>query len=305
VTKPLKDLAASVRQRLQNIARKANRPFQEVLEYFAMERFLYRLGCSQHAGRFVLKGALMFRVWNAPASRPTRDIDLLGKMDNRVDAVVPVVREVCGQAVEPDGLVFHADTVTGMSIREDAEYSGVRATFLATLQNARVAMQVDVGFGDVVTPAPIATDYPTLLDFPAPWLMGYSQDTAVAEKFEAMVKLGLLNSRLKDFYDIWLLCRQFEFDGPTLTLAVTKTFAQRRTAIVLEPVALTPAFATDSGKQAQWQAFLHKSKLDNVPVRLQAVVDLLNQFLLPVARASSGGSVFDQLWQPSGPWKKR
>jgi hypothetical protein len=130
----------------------------------------------------------MLRAWNAPASRPTKDIDLLGRMENTVDAVVPVFRDVCGQEVEPDGLVFHAETVTGTAIKEDADYAGVRLTFLATLQNSRVAMQVDVGFGDVVTPAAAATDYPTILDFPAPRLKGYSRETAVAEKFEAMVK---------------------------------------------------------------------------------------------------------------------
>ncbi len=178
--KPVKDVAASVRQRLQNVALKTNRPFQEVLEYFAMERFLYRLANSKHASRFVLKGALMFRAWNAPASRPTRDIDLLGRMESKVTAIVPVFKEVCNQAVEPDGLIFHADSVSGLAIKEDAASAGVRVTFRATLQNARIAMQIDVGFGDVLTPAAAAIDYPTILDLPAPRLKGYRRETVVA-----------------------------------------------------------------------------------------------------------------------------
>jgi hypothetical protein len=305
VTRPGKDVAASVRQRLQNTARKTSRPFQEVLDYYAMERFLYRLACSAHAGRFVLKGALLFRAWNAPASRPTRDIDLLGRMENTVEALVPVFREVCGQPVEPDGMVFHAETVAGMVIREEADYAGVRVTFLATLQNARVAMQIDVGFGDVVTPAAAPTDYPTILDFPAPRLNGYSRETVVAEKFEAMVKLGLVNSRMKDFYDIWLLSRQFDFDGPTLAKAVSRTFANRKTTIVPQPFALTPAFAADAGKQAQWQAFQRKSRLDDVPAGLQEVVEALGAFLLPVAAAVETRGGFEQVWQALGPWKER
>ena len=208
-----KNLPASVRQRLTNKARETDRPFQEVLQYFAMERFLYRLSRSRHADRFVLKGALMFTAWGAPASRPTKDIDLLARTDNAVEAVTAVMAEVCGQTVDADGLEFDVGSVAGEAIKEDADYPGVRVTFLVTLQNARVSMQIDVGFGDVVTPAATMTDYPVLLDFAAPHLLGYPRETVVAEKFEAMTKLGLLNSRMKDFYDLWLLARQFDFDG--------------------------------------------------------------------------------------------
>lgn len=302
MTRPRKDVAASVRQRLQNHARAAGRPFQEVLEYFAMERFLYRLSRSPHAGRFVLKGALMFRAWGGPASRPTRDIDLLARMENTVEAVVPVFREICGLVVEPDGVVFDPVTVAGVPIKEDADYSGVRVTFLGTLQNARVAMQADVGFADVVTPGPAATEYPTILDFPAPVLAGYSRETVVAEKFEAMVQLGLLNSRMKDFYDLWLLARRFDFDGPTLATAVARTFANRKTAVVAVPLALTPAFAADPGKQAQWKGFLRKAKLAEGPEELAAATAEIGTFLLPVAGALATGVAFDKTWRAPGPW---
>jgi hypothetical protein len=273
-----------------------------VLEYYAMERFLYRLARSPHAGRLVLKGALMFRVWGAPASRPTRDIDLLARLENTVEAVVPVFREVCALAVEPDGMVFDPASVAGASIKDAADYAGVRVTFLGTLQNARVNMQVDIGFGDVVTPGPILTNYPTLLALPAPRLSGYPRETVVAEKFEAMVKLGLVNSRMKDFYDLWLLARRFDFDGPTLAEAVARTFAHRRTAIVPLPFALTPAFAADPSKRAQWKGFVRKARLDDPPVELAMVTGELGPFLVPVAEAVAAGAPFDRKWQAPGPW---
>ena len=302
--KPVKDVAASVRQRLQNVAKKTNRPFQEVLEYFAMERFLYRLASSKHASRFVLKGALMFRVWNAPASRPTRDIDLLGQMDSKVTAVVPVFKDMCNQPVEPDGLIFHADSVAGQAIKEDADYAGVRVTFHATLQNSRIAMQIDVGFGDVQTPAAVATDYPTILDLPAPRLNGYSRETVVAEKFEAMVKLGLVNSRMKDFYDLWLLSQQYDFDGSLLANAITRTFAHRKTQILAPPTALTPVFSGDAQKQTQWRAFLRKTRLTDAPSALPDVIAVISSFLLPLAQAIGNGHEFNQTWKALGPWQQ-
>jgi hypothetical protein len=303
VKKQVKDVAASVRQRLQNVAKKSNRPFQEVLEYYAMERLLYRLARSSHANRFVLKGALMFRAWHAPASRPTRDIDLLGRMASTVEAVVPVFQEVCQQTVEADGLVFHVETVTGQRIKEDADYTGVRVTFLATLQSSRIAMQIDVGFGDVLTPAAVVTDYPTILDLPAPRLNGYSRETVIAEKFEAMVKLGLVNSRMKDFYDVWLLAQDFDFDGPMLSTAISRTFNHRQTPMIPAPLALTPTFAADPGKQTQWLAFLRRTKLVDAPAELQHVVAVLGRFLLPIAQALVEDRAFEQTWTARGPWK--
>lgn len=300
----MNNLPASVRQRLKNIARKASRPFQEVLQYFAMERFLYRLGCSEHADSFILKGALMFTVWGAPTTRPTMDIDLLARMNNAVEAVVAVLREVCAQTVEPDGLVFDDESVTGIAIKEDADYSGVRVKFLVTLENSRVPMQVDTCFGDVVTPAAIMTKYPVLLEFAAPKLMGYPRETVVAEKFEAMTKLGLLNSRMKDFYDLWLLSRQFHFDGETLANAVRRTFAHRKTDVISRPIALTTAFGSDSSKQNQWKGFLRKANLDNIPKELQIIINDLHPFLSPIAEAIQAGSKFQQHWAAVGPWRQ-
>jgi hypothetical protein len=268
-----------------------------------MERFLYRLAQSPHAEKFILKGALMFTAWGGPPSRPTKDIDLLARIDNEVEAVVALMREVCSQAVEPDGLVFDVESVAGEAIKEGANYSGVRVTFLATLLNARVSMQIDMGFGDVVTPGATRTTYPALLDFAAPQLLGYPRETVVSEKFEAMTKLGLLNSRMKDCYDLWILSRQFDFDGTTLATAIQKTFAHRNTTVLSRPTALTPEFGGYASKQTQWQGFLRKAKLDGVPTTLQTVIDDLAQFLGPVAAAIESGSAFDQRWIAGGPWR--
>jgi predicted nucleotidyltransferase component of viral defense system len=296
------NIAASVRQRLQNVARSTGRPFQEVLQYFAMERFLYRLAQSPHADRFVLKGALMFNAWRAPTSRPTKDIDLLGHMENSTSALAAAMRDVCGQAVEADGVVFDPESVAAVVIKEDADYEGVRITFRGSLENARIAMQIDVGFGDVMYPGPEVTEYPTILDHSAPRLRGYARETAVAEKFEAMVKLGLLNSRMKDFYDIWLLSRQFDFDGTRLASAIEKTFAHRGTTVTPQPTAFSPAFSTDPTKTAQWQAFVRKSRLNDAPAELAEVVDAVAMFLAPPAAAVSGGQPFGQIWRAPGPW---
>jgi hypothetical protein len=269
-----------------------------------MERFLYRLGQSKQANQFTLKGALMFTAWGGPASRPTKDIDLLARMNNDVESVVAVISEVCQQKVEDDGLIFDVESITGMVIKEDADYSGVRITFLARLQNARVPMQIDIGFGDVVTPASEKTNYPVLLDFAAPQLQGYPRETVVAEKFEAMTKLGMLNSRMKDFYDIWHLSRQFNFDGTTLATAIQRTFANRATTVMARPTALTTTFGSATAKQVQWQAFLRKTHLQDVPTVLQEVVHSLESFLVPVAEAVINETDFYQHWAAPGPWQK-
>lgn len=295
--RPARDVEASVRQRLLNNAKATNRPFQEVLQYFAMERFLYRLSQSPHADRFVLKGALMFTLWGAPATRPTKDIDFLARMENSVDAVIPIIRAVCAEDVELDGLVFDESTVEGKLIKEDAGYEGVRVTFRATLQNARVSMQLDLGFCDVVFPGPEVPEYPMVLDLPAPKLRSYSRETVVAEKFEAMVKLGQLNSRMKDFFDVWLFFRQFDFDGVTLATAIGKTFANRKTPVPEEVLAFTPAFAGDPLKQAQWQGFLKKSRMDVGPADLRTVADTIGVFLTPVAAAIRLAQPFGGTWR--------
>jgi len=296
-------LAASIRQRLLNKARETDRPFNEMLQYFAIERFLYRLARSPHASKFVLKGAVMFAAWQAPISRPTMDIDLLGLTNNSIDTIVTVIKAICTQAVEPDGLTFEPESMEGERIVEDADYAGVRVRFRGSLGTARITMQLDIGFGDVVVPQPVTVAYPTILPLPAPWVRGYSRESAIAEKFEVMVKLGLLNSRIKDFFDVWLLSRQFDFAGQTLATAIAKTFATRRTVVPAEPIALTEAFAADTSKQTQWQGFIRRSRLQHAPDHFADVIAMLAVFLGPIAKALASGSVFDRLWQAPGPWR--
>lgn len=199
--RPRSNLAASVHQLLMNKASQTHRPFNELLQYYAIECFLYRLSKSPYAGKFILKGALMFTAWRLESYRPTVDIDLLGKSDHHVDNIVEITKRICSLPLEQDGLIFNSDSVTGERIAEDAGYQGVRTRFRANLGTARITLQLDIGFGDVIVPAAQPIEYPAILDFPAPQLRGYSKETIVAEKFESMVKLGTLNSRMKDYFD--------------------------------------------------------------------------------------------------------
>lgn len=302
--KPIKNLAASVHQRLLDKARQTGRPFNELLQYFVMERFLYRLSKSKYAKNFVLKGALMLNVWERTAlPRPTLDIDVLAKrIGNDVESVVRVVQEICTQAVEPDGITFDPARVRGQQIAEEAEYEGVRVRLGGSLGNARLSLQLDVGFGDVVIPAEEVMDYPTILDFPAPHLRGYSKESVVAEKFEAAVRHGDVNSRMKDFYDIWFLSRQFEFDGATLAEAAREVFSRRGTELSPEAVSLRPAFAEDPSKAAQWHAFRNRNRLDAAPENFVDLMKVVVAFLKPVAAAVSTANAFGVRWTPPGPW---
>lgn len=241
----IKDYAASVHGRLLNKAREEGRPFNELLQYYAMERFLYRLSKSPHSKKFVLKGALMLVAWEATVSRPTSDIDLLGMIENNVGAVVSVLRDVCTIPVEPDGMEFNPESVAGEVITEIAEYPGVSAIIRGNLGVAVVRVQVDVGFGDRPIPAPRVFDYPVLLDMPAPRLKGYSRESVVAEKLESISRFGMLNSRLKDYFDIWLLARRFDFEGETLGAAIVATFTNRARPLTVDLLAQMEAYSLD------------------------------------------------------------
>lgn len=296
----MKNVAASVRQRLLNRARSDKRPFNELLQYYAMERFLYRLSRSDHAGSFILKGALMLRVWRAPEFRPTMDIDVLGRTSNDEASIIAQIRDILATPSPDDGLHFDAGSIEAERITEDADYAGLRIRFRATLDTARITMQVDIGFGDIIYPGPEEAELPVMLDFPAPRLLCYSRESAIAEKFEAMVALGALNSRMKDFYDIWLLSRQFDFDGPSLTEAVRLTFNQRGTAMPDEIEAFTETFAET--KQTQWQAFHRRLGQDHVPAPFIQVVRVLSIFLAPVSNHLSAGGNLPSRWIAPGPW---
>lgn len=296
-----KNIAASVRQRLLNRARRDQRPFAELLQYYGMERFLYRLSQSTHAQRFILKGALMLRVWQAPEFRPTMDIDMLGKANNDEVKIIEQIKEILNVEVEPDGLMFDSSSIRSERITEDADYQGTRIRFLGTLGSARINMQIDIGFGDIVHPAPEESELPTMLDFAAPRLLCYSRESAIAEKFEAMVKLGILNSRMKDFYDIWLLSRVFDFEGNNLAIAIQLTFDQRGTHLTDEIVAFQATFIAE--KQTQWTAFCRRLNQEHLPVEFNDIVTQVKSFLDPVVQAVRTRQPFDKVWQSTGGWR--
>ncbi len=300
--KEIKDVAASVHQRLLNRAQETRRPFDELLHYFAMERFLYRLSLSKYKDKVVLKGALMFIVWETPRSRATRDIDFLGRMPNAVENLETMVREVCETKAEPDGIMFDPASVKGEKIKKDADYAGVRIRLIGKLGQARANMQIDCGFGDVVTPDPTEIDYPTILDMPKPRLKGYPRETVVAEKFEAMANRGILNSRMKDYYDLWVLAQQFDFNGDLLRDAVLKTFTHRRTELSTDPVALSSKFFGNTEKQTQWKAFIHRTQIENAPQELEEVILFLRGFLIPLAKFANNDKS-PGMWAAPGPWK--
>jgi predicted nucleotidyltransferase component of viral defense system len=300
------NIAASIRQRLLNLSRAQGRPFQEVLQFYVMERFLYRLSRSKHADRFVLKGALMLQVWASPQARPTMDIDMLGRTGNDVDALVAQLREVIntdlsGDLSADDGLNFDGDSLEAETITVDADYEGVRIRGWVELDGARARLQLDFGFGDAVVPEPQSMRYPVLLDLPAPELLCYSRESAIAEKVQAMVALGAINSRMKDFYDIWLLSRQFSFDRNVLVQAISATFDRRHTPIPDRPL-FEPAFAAD--KQPQWRAFLRRLGAD-VPAEPEFanVLTVLESFVGDALDADTAGSPATH-WSPGGPWQK-
>jgi len=303
MAKGITNIVPSVHQRLLSKAKVSSRPFNELLQYFAIERFIYRLSKSPHADKFILKGALMLSAWCGPASRPTMDIDLLGKIDNQLDTITTVMKDACLTDVEPDGMSFNADTVDAVRITEDAEYEGVRVRVHGSLGKARVSIQIDIGFGDVIVPHAGTVTFPAILDFPAPELKGYTMESTIAEKFQAMVKLGVLNSRMKDFYDIWFLSQQFDFKGELLGEAIEKTFEKRNTPVNLEAALFDPSFGMDKGKDVQWRGFIRKSKLIGAPETLREIVVAVKLFLEPLAASIAERKAFNRFWTAPGPWR--
>ena len=297
----------SIYQRLLNYAKEHREDFSLLLSRYGVERLLYRLSISPHADKFILKGASLFLVWTGQSYRVTKDADLLCSGPADVEHVTAVFRELSQFVTDgADGIVFVADTVRAVPIREEQEHGGIRVTLLGMLHNARIPLQVDIGFGDAITPAPERVVFPTLLKAPAPELLAYPRYTMVAEKLEAMVRLGIANSRMKDFYDVWLLSKLFAFDGRTLCQAVSNTFKRRSTPIPDgPPLAFAGDFQKDVQKQVQWRAFVRKTKPDTATDDLNVVIDDLKAFLMPVVEAVRQGRLFELLWTQDDRWKKK
>lgn len=300
---PPKNMGASVRARLTDKARKGGDDVQLILLRFAIERLIYRLAQSKYRDDFILKGAMLFSLWAKVPYRSTGDLDLLGKGDPAPERIATIIRELCGLAVPDDGLAYDADSVIAERTRPEDEYQGVRVELNATLAGARLRIQIDIGFGDVVTPEAQTISYPTLLDFPEPELRAYPPETVVAEKLEALVSLGIRNSRMKDFFDLWVMANTFNFDGPVLAEAIRATFERRHTQIPIEtPVAFKPDFASDASKQTQWRAFLKRTSLAMAPEPLPELLAFVASFVMPVMDAVRDSNAFAKKWPAGGAW---
>lgn len=303
--KVLRDVAASVRQRLLNLARQSKEDFQFVLNRYAIERLLFRLARSDYRGEFIVKGATLFALWSTGTHRPTRDLDLLALVKDDAARAKKIFEDLCLLPVADDGLHLDHRSIVVEPLRARTDFQGLRVHLTATLAVARITIQVDIGFGDAVVPPASEVVFPTMLAFPAPRLFAYRRETVVAEKFDAMVKLGIANSRMKDFFDIWFLAGRFAFEGRDLSAAVRATLQRRGPPPSEVPLALTPEFFEDAGKRVQWAAFLRRSGLLDKAKTLDQTCLLLRDFLMPAARAARAGESLDQIWSPGGPWRAR
>jgi hypothetical protein len=303
VSHPPRDVAASVHARLLNRARQRGEDFQLVLHRYAAERFLYRLGRCGQRERYVLKGAMLFALWGSSLYRPTRDLDFTGYGSSEPADVLASFGAICRCPVEDDGILFDTSSLAAEPIREGAEYDGIRVCLQASLGNARIPMQIDVGFGNAVVPPASNVEYPTLLDAPAPSIRAYPPEAVIAEKLHALVVIGERNTRVKDVYDLYVLAGQFSFDGAQLAGAIAATFERRRTPTTAAiPAALTPRYFADGARAEQWRAYLTRNGLPGAPGDLARVGEQVQAFLRPLWSALAEGQAFRGTWPAGGTW---
>jgi len=301
--KPVKDVSASVRARLMNLARSTGRDLQEIAIRYAVERFLARLAESEHRDRFVLKGAMLYIPWKLDDKRTTMDLDLLGFGSPDLENLTRVFRRICEVEIEDDGLAFDEQSVTAKAIREESVYDGVRVMVNVSLGAMRIRLQVDVGFGDTIVPETQSAEFPALLAEHGPVLRLYSPETVIAEKFNATVVLGMANSRMKDYFDIWMLSSNFTIKGAILRAAIEQTFAKRQTPIPeAEPTGLSEEFSSNEQKQRQWNGFLRRQRrLDSAP-GLADIVEANRGFLMPIVTSIVTEADFKLTWTPDQGW---
>jgi len=298
-----KNIPASVHARLLAGAQKRREDFNLTLQRYTAERFLYRLGASRHREQFVLKGAMLFALWGGSLYRATRDLDLTGYTEDNLRALVAIMQEICVVPCPDDGLTFQAATVRAEPIRDQSEYHGFRVKLQALLGTARLTLQIDVGFGNAIEPPAQEEEYPVLLEGPPPHIRAYPREAVVAEKLHAMVVLGTTNSRHNDFYDIFVLAKNFSFPGALLARAIAVTFQRRRTPFPgAQPVAIAPAFYSDPKRAAEWQRYLTRNALPGAPADFAAAGELLQTFLRPLWSALAAARAFSDVWPPAGPW---
>jgi len=301
--RPPKNVSASVKARLLNVARERQEEFNLLLVRYGIERLLYRLSKSQHADSFALKGAILFHLWAEAPHRPTRDVDLMSRGSPDVARMEGIFRQIVKTKVKDDGLTFDRSTVRAERIREDQEYEGIRVQLETHLGTARIRLQVDIGFGDAITPRPRKREVPCILDSEAPRLSVYPWETVVAEKYQALVELGMTNSRMKDFFDLRYMAREFEFNGARLSKAVRATFERRKTDLPdTRPLGLSAKFTEDSVVRTRWLAFLRRSRLEELDLELSGVSNEIWTFLQPVTKALLAGQAFNMNWKRGGPW---
>jgi predicted nucleotidyltransferase component of viral defense system len=304
MTRKVLDLAASVRDRLLQRAHRVGEDFQLTLQRYAVERLLFRLSRSEDHDNFVLKGAMLYAVWGGEVYRPTRDLDLLGYGVSAAESLAERFRALCIVTVPEDGLNFLPETVQAETIRELSEHGGVRVRLEARLAAARIRLQVDVGFGDVVMPAPEETTFPTLLEGPAPRILAYTRESVVAEKLHAVVWLGDANTRLKDFYDLFAFSAAFSFESGALARAIDATFRQRQTPLP-EILPLQETFFADQRRGGQWRAYLSRNGLRTAPETFTVVGEALRDFLSQPYDALLRGIELPTAWSPGGPWVRK
>ena len=292
-----RNLSASILARLLTLAKERDDDYSLLLNRFALERLLLRISTSRHANRFLLKGALLFAIWYNDRHRPTRDADLLGFGPDNAADLIATFRDIAAMDLG-DGIMFEPDSIKAEAIREDNTYGGTRITMVARIGSARCALQIDVGFGDAVTPEPQTVVYPTLLkDFQAPTLRVYPVYTVIAEKYQAMVVLGQANSRMKDFYDLAVIARRTGLEGAILAAAIAATFARRKTPLpTVRPLALTRQFSEDPTKMRQWQAFLNRNRI--TASGLDDTVSLLGLMLWPPTEVAAANNQAATTWHP-------
>ena len=295
-----------IRRRLKARAAELGLDFQQAVLYYAMERFLFRLSQTPWSERLVVKGAVMLRVWDAAVARPTRDIDFLGRVDNTPEAIRGIVAECLAVRLD-DGLAFESD-IHVAQITVENRYPGVRAKVAGDLGGARFVLRLDIGIDDAVVPDPSWVDYPVLLLDETPRILAYQPATAVAEKFQAMIEIGLTNSRMKDYHDIWMLSSTLEFDGRDLTDAMRATFERRDTELPAErPAELSAEYTAQPEISRMWDSYRRgfSTRASDLPEDLQVVADAIVAFVLPASSAARAGEAFDRTWTPTAGWVRR
>jgi predicted nucleotidyltransferase component of viral defense system len=301
----IKNKAASIRAKLMNIARAENVDFDNLLLRYFQERFLYRLSISEFSDRLILKGGLLLICLEMPRSRPTKDIDFLAeKVENEPVELEYVLKKIVEIPCD-DGVRFNSSSITSELIKEDADYEGVRLKVYAMLGQARKRLQIDIGFGDVIIPKSKSMDFPTLLlEEKSPVLKVYSVESIISEKFEAMVKLAMVNSRMKDFYDVYTLSLSYNFKGGRLKKAIISTFQRRKTPLTDNPLVFRPEFHKDEKRQKQWIAFLRKSRLSDIEQAFGEIMERITKFLKPIVVSIKDGSGGYKVWDiTAGCWK--